>query len=209
MEAVRAALSGAIELDMPLLWLSALWIVATPTWWNVTARLEYRTHFLTRLCCGHRYVAAYALAFAIFMVSNVRSYLFHLAVEAQPHFVVHGAAATMLDALGYALMGVGAVLVAASYYRLGIVGTYLGDYFGILMKERVTGFPYNVTDDPMYNGGTLIYLSDALLLRSYAGLALTLVVFVTYRIATHYFEGPFTAYIYQQAAAQASKSKRQ
>jgi len=45
---------------------------------------------------------------------------------------------------------------------LGITGTYLGDYFGILMKERITGFPFNVTDDPMYNGGTLLFLGYAL-----------------------------------------------
>lgn len=47
-------------------------------------------------------------------------------------------------------------------FRLGITGTYLGDYFGILMKERVTGFPFNVTDDPMYNGGSLLFLGYAL-----------------------------------------------
>lgn len=34
-------------------------------------------------------------------------------------------------------------------WRLGVVGTYLGDYFGILMEERVTAFPFNVMDDPM------------------------------------------------------------
>jgi phosphatidylethanolamine N-methyltransferase len=34
-------------------------------------------------------------------------------------------------------------------WALGVTGTYLGDYFGILMDEMVVGFPFNVTDAPM------------------------------------------------------------
>jgi methylene-fatty-acyl-phospholipid synthase len=45
---------------------------------------------------------------------------------------------------------------------LGITGTFLGDYFGILMKEKVTGFPFNITNDPMYNGSSLLFLADAI-----------------------------------------------
>lgn len=54
--------------------------------------------------------------------------------------------------LGYSLIVIGAVFVAGSYYHLVIISiliiylilqrivhTYLGDYFGILMKERITG----------------------------------------------------------------------
>lgn len=36
-----------------------------------------------------------------------------------------------------------------SMYQLGVTGTFLGDYFGILMEDRVTAFPYNVTNNPM------------------------------------------------------------
>jgi len=114
----------------------------------------------------------------------------------------------VLQYSAYALIALGAVLVAAAYYRLGIVGTYLGDYFGILMSERVTGFPFNVMEDPMYNGSTMIYLGDALLAKSVAGVLLSLVVYITYEVATRYFEGPFTAHIYEEAAkAKAKKGK--
>ena len=41
-------------------------------------------------------------------------------------------------------------------------GTFLGDYFGILMKEKVTGFPFNVLDNPMYVGSTLLFLAHSL-----------------------------------------------
>ncbi len=41
-------------------------------------------------------------------------------------------------------------------------GTFLGDYFGILMSKKVEGFPFNVLDNPMYVGSTMIFLSGAL-----------------------------------------------
>lgn len=54
------------------------------------------------------------------------------------------------------------VLIHCSFVSLGITGTFLGDYFGILMKEKVTGFPFNITNDPMYNGSSLLFLADAI-----------------------------------------------
>jgi methylene-fatty-acyl-phospholipid synthase len=38
----------------------------------------------------------------------------------------------------------------------------LGDYCDILMDEKVTGFPFNVVDNPMYNGSTMVFLGIAL-----------------------------------------------
>ena len=39
----------------------------------------------------------------------------------------------------------------------------LGDYFGILMDQKVTSFPFNVTENPMYWGSTANYLGLALM----------------------------------------------
>jgi len=47
-------------------------------------------------------------------------------------------------------------------WALGITGTYLGDYFGILMDARVTGFPFNVLENPMYIGSTMNFLGISL-----------------------------------------------
>lgn len=38
-----------------------------------------------------------------------------------------------------ALIGLGQLFVVSSTWALGITGTFLGDYFGILMDERVEG----------------------------------------------------------------------
>jgi len=82
-------------------------------------------------------------------------------------------------------------------YVLGVTGTYLGDYFGILMDERITSFPFNVLNNPMYYGSSMIFLSTALWYASPAGLILTSWAFILYLIALQ-FEGPFTSMIYAQ-----------
>lgn len=82
-------------------------------------------------------------------------------------------------------------------WALGITGTYLGDYFGILMDEMVTGFPFSVTDAPMYYGSTMSFLGSALWFGKPAGVALSGLVFVVYKIALS-FEDPFTAGIYRK-----------
>lgn len=80
-------------------------------------------------------------------------------------------------------------------WALGVTGTYLGDYFGILMDSRVTGFPFNVVDNPMYVGSTLSFLGTAFWYAKPTGLIVSLGVFIMYRIALR-FEEPFTAQIY-------------
>ena len=56
------------------------------------------------------------------------------------------------------LFSTGLVLVLSSMWALGLTGTYLGDYFGILMDEKVESFPFNVTNNPMYYVRSLPFL---------------------------------------------------
>lgn len=67
--------------------------------------------------------------------------------------------ATMLPII---MFGIGQGFVLTSTYVLGITGTFLGDYFGILMDHLVEGFPFNVVRDPMYVGSTLCFAATAL-----------------------------------------------
>ena len=73
-------------------------------------------------------------------------------------------------------------------YALGITGTYLGDYFGILMSERVTSFPFNITGAPMYYGSTMSFLGTALLYGKPAGILLTAEVLIVYLMALRFEE---------------------
>lgn len=143
---------------------------------------EYRNHFLTRIF-GSPYYGCYFLAFTIFSLGILRDHLYQLALADQPYYApVHQ------PILGAVLFGVGSVLVLSSMYALGVTGTYLGDYFGILMDAPVTGFPFNVTGSPMYWGSTLNFLGVALYHGKVAGIALTAEVFLLYWFALQWEE---------------------
>ncbi|ELR12643.1 Phospholipid methyltransferase [Acanthamoeba castellanii str. Neff] len=169
-------------------------IVIAPIIWNTIARLEFYTRFLTKITTSP-YVGCYLLALWIFSFSLYRDFLFGKALDEQ---------ATHPELQSDLIRGVAAVLfvsgttfVLSSMWALGVTGTYLGDYFGILMDKMVTGFPFNILDNPMYIGSTMCFLAHSLWRASPAGLVLTVVVYAVYRVAL-LFEEPFTAYIYAQ-----------
>lgn len=70
----------------------------------------------------------------------------------------------------------GQVVVITSTWALGITGTFLGDYFGILLEDRVEGFPFNVLDNPMYMGSSMSFAAGALW---YVNQATSLAIIVT------------------------------
>ncbi|KIW91249.1 uncharacterized protein Z519_08145 [Cladophialophora bantiana CBS 173.52] len=180
---------GFIDTSQPSLYVAAAAIAFNPIFWNIVARQEHKTHFLTK-AFGSPYYGCYALAVTIFAIGVVRDSLYKTALEEQPIYLpLHQ------PELGVVLFLTGNVLVLSSMYALGVTGTYLGDYFGILMDHKVEGFPFNVTDAPMYWGSTLSFLGTALYYGRTAGVLLTLEVFVTYLGALR-FEDPFTAEIY-------------
>jgi len=87
----------------------------------------------------------------------------------------------------------------SSSWALGVLGTYNGDYFRILMEERITQFPFSVVSNPMYLGSTLLFVAHAIWHHSPTGLLLSAWVYFMYRVGL-LFEEPFTGYIYAQAA---------
>lgn len=124
------------------------------------------------------------------------------ALRQQPHWEpLHN---PLVKVAAVALFVAGQTFVLTSMWALGLVGTYLGDYCGILMKERVTCFPFNVLEDPMYVGSAMAFLGIALWYESPAGILLSAFVWLVYSIALKY-EGPFTSAIYSNAAAAKAK----
>lgn len=177
----------------PLLKFALCSILFNPIFWNIVARLEHKTHFLTKIA-GGAYRGCYVLAAIIFSLGIYRDHIYHDALLQQPTYQPL-AESPIVKALAIAAFGVGNVFVLTSMWALGVTGTYLGDYFGILMKERVTSFPFNVNDNPMYNGSTLCFLGTALWYGKPTGLLVTAFVYVMYKIAL-LFEEPYTARIY-------------
>uniref|UniRef100_A0A6U4U2F6 Phosphatidylethanolamine N-methyltransferase n=1 Tax=Neobodo designis TaxID=312471 RepID=A0A6U4U2F6_NEODS len=179
-------------------------IAASPTIWNIIAQNEHKNGTMTRLF-GDKYRGAYALAAWIFTSSLYRDHLYSQAVLANPDatIVAPGSdAATALKAAGVASLGFGMTLVLSSMYKLGVTGTYLGDYFGIFLPARVTSFPFDRFENPMYLGSTASFLGIALQSNSLVGVGLSAWVWAVYRVATGYFEGPYTDKIYADRAKQ-------
>lgn len=179
-------------------------IAFNPIFWNIVARAEYKTHVLTKLALGNRKVGCYILAVAIFSLGLIRDHIYQMALNDQPIAPVMDN--VYVKAAGVVIFLTGSVLVLTSMWALGITGTYLGDYFGILMDHRVTSFPFNVTDNPMYNGSCLSFLGTALWYGRPAGVVLTAVVHMMYTIALK-FEEPFTAMIYAKRDEERQKKK--
>ncbi|KAL1957872.1 hypothetical protein VTO42DRAFT_5437 [Malbranchea cinnamomea] len=197
-----AALTDYVDFSQTSFQLAAAAIAFNPLFWNIAARQEYKNKILTRLF-GGPYRGCYALAVTIFSLGILRDHLYKQALDDQPFFEpIHQ------PSVAYVLFAVGNVLVLSSMWALGITGTYLGDYFGILMDAPVTGFPFNISSSPMYSGSTLSFLAVALYTGKAAGLLLTAEVFVAYQLALRW-EDPFTAEIYarrdRQRAAKAAK----
>jgi phosphatidylethanolamine N-methyltransferase len=144
--------------------------------------LEYTNRTLTRIL-GSPYYGCYFLAATIFGLGIYRDSLYNNALNQQPYYEpIHQ------PWIGYLLFGTGNVLVLSSMWALGLTGTYLGDYFGILMDAPVTGFPFNVSGAPMYWGSTLSFLGVALHKGKIAGLLLTLEIFAMYWFALKWEE---------------------
>ncbi|KAF1968378.1 phosphatidylethanolamine N-methyltransferase [Bimuria novae-zelandiae CBS 107.79] len=198
-------MSAYIDFSQPSLWISAATIVFNPTFWNVAAQSEYYNKTITKLFGGNPRAGCYALAVTIFSLGILRDFLYEKALAAQP------AHPTLLNPLihlsALPLFATGSTLVLTSMWALGVTGTYLGDYFGILMDAPVTSFPFNVSSAPMYHGSTLSFLATALWKGKPAGLLLTGLVAVAYSVARRW-EDPFTEMIYRKRDEERREGKK-
>ncbi|XP_028263832.1 phosphatidylethanolamine N-methyltransferase [Parambassis ranga] len=183
-----------IQLNESSFCIAVVAIIFNPLFWNVVARWEHRTRGLSRMF-GSPYLACYSLGFIIILLNVYRSHSMTVAMKNQARWELMDR--TDVFYVGIALMAVGTLLVVSSFLALGFTGTFLGDYFGILMDEKVTGFPFSSIENPMYWGSTANYLGLALIGASPVGLVLTAIVAVVYKVAIMY-EGPFTEQIYRE-----------
>lgn len=191
---VLSDLMRHVDPTEPRFLVAVIAIIFNPFFWNVVARWEHRTRGLTRLF-GGPYVACYCLGILILLLNVYRSHSITVAMKGQPRLELMDR--VQVYYAGAALLAVGSLFVISSFLALGFTGTFLGDYFGILMEQKVTGFPFNVLENPMYWGSTANYLGLALMNASPVGVVLTAVVALSYRVAIAY-EGPFTEEIYRR-----------
>lgn len=192
-----------VDFSQRSFWVAAGSIIFNPVFWNSVAQNEYRHKTITKLLGNRPYYGCYLLGASIFLLGILRDHLYNQALIKQP---INGyLALPFVKYFGGLLIVAGQILVLSSMYALGVTGTYLGDYFGILMPHIVTGFPFNVVSDPMYFGSSLSFIGVALWFAKPAGLILSVLLSVVYVIALK-FESPFTAEIYKKAASATASS---
>ncbi|PPR02531.1 hypothetical protein CVT24_001957 [Panaeolus cyanescens] len=203
-DAILSQFDKLVDFNKTSLTISLLSIAFNPTAWNIVARNEYRNKTITKIFGGNPRYGCYFLAVMIFSFGMLRDHLYQQALLDQPkQAILPQEYATIVPA---ALFILGQIFVVTSTWALGVTGTFLGDYFGILMDHRVEGFPFNVLRDPMYVGSTMCFLATALWYERPAGLLVTFYVYVVYWIALK-FEGPFTDMIYSKRAEKAAKKQ--
>ncbi|WVQ65997.1 uncharacterized protein L199_004175 [Kwoniella botswanensis] len=192
------------ELDKKSLWAFVAMTAFNPIFWNTVARNEYRNKTITKIV-GSPLVGTYLLAITIFSISAFRDHLFINALKDQPSLIELDQ--PLIKLLAIILFVSGQTFVISSMWALGVTGTYLGDYFGILMTHRVTSFPFNVLSDPMYVGSALTHLGTALWFQSPAGILLAAWIWLVYSVALKY-EGPFTDKIYSAKSKSSPAAKK-
>lgn len=138
-------------------------IIATilpPLFWNAVGQFEYRTRLLSKLTL-RPIIGVYLSGAVIASLSVYRSALFVEAIKAQPR--LDQLDDPIFHAIGGFLGIFGLALFLGAYYQLGVCGTYLGDYFGILQDRIITAFPFIVVANPMYDGSSMFHLAEAIL----------------------------------------------
>ncbi|KAJ7254150.1 phospholipid methyltransferase-domain-containing protein [Mycena rebaudengoi] len=188
------------DLSQTSLLVSLLSILFNPVAWNIVAQNEYRNKTITRLFGGNARYGCYFLTILIFSFGILRESLYHRALTDQPHHAILPAPFDIV--VPVLLFSIGQTFIVTSTWALGVTGTFLGNYFGILMDHRVEGFPFNVLHNPMYVGSTMCFARTALWYERPAGLFITPYVYIVYIVALR-FEGPL---IYSRRGAAKRKT---
>lgn len=149
-----------VNLGDVVLWQALIVCFLHPCIWNIIGRFEYSTRLLSFIFMNPR-IGTYALAAWITLAGLYRDILFVTAMERQ--VTLDSLGALEYRVLAFVLTAFGMLLVFSSTYHLGIAGTFLGDYFGILLENRITKFPFNILDDPMYDGTVMVFLGKAIM----------------------------------------------
>jgi phosphatidylethanolamine/phosphatidyl-N-methylethanolamine N-methyltransferase len=177
--------------------LTFIMIVVCPTTWNLVARWEFHTKFFSKLTGDNR-MAADIFAHILIEMGIFRNFMYIRVIMHQPNFTIENEILELVTMiLGYLLIGIGFMLIFFSFYRLGIHGIYYADYFGILFNEIVTAFPYNILNNPLYVGSTMLFFGNALVYKSPVGILLSIVAWIMYKFASK-LENPMTALIYSE-----------
>lgn len=149
--------------------------------WIILPHLQFKYKLLSKFTGNDEGKACDFLAYFLIYVGTLRNHTFNECVNKNIR-VDYGYFEIPIQIISYLAMVFGLTIVAFSFYRLGLRGMYFGDHFGFLFSEKILSFPYNYFDNPQYVGTTCFFLGFSCAFHSPAGVFITIVMNVLYRI---------------------------
>ena len=190
-------LFNAITRSPFLLPLTIITILLSPAVWNILGYIEYTNKTISRLFKSRLY-GVYFVVIISQIISRIRDILVVLtAYQTRNQFPMPDELSTVVGVLG---LTIGSILVLSSSHKLGIVNTYHGDHFGFYLEEKITSFPFNILNDPMYVGSSMIMVAIGFAFKSYVGVGLGVFAFAVYQGYIKGYEEGFTDFIYKEKA---------
>jgi phosphatidylethanolamine N-methyltransferase len=149
--------------------------------WIILPHLQFKYNLLSKLTKGDNEKACDFLAYFMIYTGTTRNHYINEAIKSNLH-INYGIFELPILSICVVSMLIGLLLVAASFYRLGMRGMYFGDHFGFLFKEKITKFPYDYFENPQYVGTTAFFIGYSLFHHSPAGVLLTILINVLYHV---------------------------
>lgn len=105
-----------VNFSDPLFHLSILMIFASPTFWNLVGRIEFKYRVMRKIFCGNKYIACYVFGLMVFVLSGIRNYIYDLAISNQSSLELP-IERVYVEYTSYALYAVGLTFVLGSFFR--------------------------------------------------------------------------------------------
>ena len=173
--------------------------------WVILPHLQLKYKLISKLFGNNERIALDFVTYFLIYVGTIRNQHFNEAISNNIK-IEYGAFEIPIMIWSVLSMIWGLILIAGSFYRLGMVNMYFGDHFGFRMKHRITEFPYNLYDNVQYVGTSFFFSGYSLFYHSPAGIVLTFIVYILYKVL-NIFESRNLKEIYGETDQSSCKKK--
>jgi methylene-fatty-acyl-phospholipid synthase len=155
--------------------------------WGILPHLQHKHKLISSLFSGNKEISADFLAFILIHIGTFRNYAFFEALLSNKRFD-YGEYNIISTIFGVIFLCIGSLFWLTSLWKLGLRGSYFGDHFGFILKKKIESFPFNILENPQYNGSKLFLLGQSIIMRSLIGVILTLFISFLYSFVFFVFE---------------------
>ena len=155
--------------------------------WGILPHLQHKHKLISWLFSDNREIAADFLAFLLIHIGTFRNYAFFESLFSNKR-LDFGEFNILSTIIGIIFLCIGSLFWITALLKLGLRGSYFGDHFGFVFNKKVDSFPFNLLENPQYNGSKLFLLGQSIIFRSVIGCVLTLFTSLLYSFVFFVFE---------------------